>query len=186
VRRSIRSRKCLLVLALAFSVGSAVAAEPPGLSAPLQPAADRAPAPAFVLDDGAGKNVALADYRGKVVLVDFWATECGGCVKEIPWFIEIGDVFKTAGLAVVGVSMDIAYEGLKDANEGWAKVRPWVQAHKVRYPVVMGDDVAMKAYSIEALPVSYLVDRNGRIAAKYPGVVDRENLETNIRALLKE
>jgi peroxiredoxin len=175
-----------VILALALSVGPAIAAEPPGIGAQLQPVANRAPAPAFVLDNGAGKNVALADFRGEVVLVDFWATECGGCVKEIPWFIEIGDVFKSAGLAVIGVSMDIAYEGLKDAKEGWAKVRPWVQAHKVGYPVVMGDDVAMKAYSIEALPVTYLVDRNGRIAAKYPGVVDRENLETNIRALLKE
>jgi len=186
MRRPRLSPQRVVLLALAFSVGSAIAAEPPGISAALKPATDRAPAPASVLDDGAGKHVALADYRGNVVLVDFWATNCGGCVKEIPWFIELGDTFKGAGLTVVGVSMEIPYEGLKDAEEGWTRVRPWVRSHNVDYPVVMGDDGVMKAYLGEALPVTYLVDRHGRIAAQYPGVVDRANLETNIRALLNE
>lgn len=82
--------------------------------------------------------------------------------------------------------MEVQYAGLKSADEGWSKVKPWVQSHRVDYPVVMGDDRVVKAYEIQALPITHLVDRNGRIAATYDGVVDRENIEANIQALLKE
>jgi peroxiredoxin len=163
-----------------------MADDAPGVRAALQPPSARAPASAFVLHNGAGKNVALSDYRGKVVVLDFWATECGGCVKEIPWFIALARKYETAGLVAVGVSMEVQYAGLKSADEGWSKVKPWVQSHRVDYPVVMGDDRVVKAYEIQALPITHLVDRNGRIAATYDGVVDRENIEANIQALLKE
>ena len=183
----IRTRELLFTVALAIAVGSsAVADEVPGVRVALQPAINRPSAPAFVLDNGASKNVALSDYRGKVILLDFWATECGGCVKEIPWFIELVHAYQNSGLVAVGVSMEIQYSGLKNADEGWVKVKPWVRSHDVDYPVVMADDHVVKAYEIQALPVTYLVDRSGRIAAAYPSLVDRENIEANIQALLKE
>jgi peroxiredoxin len=182
----IRRYALLLVAASAVGVASAVADDAPGVRATLQSVSDRAPASAFKLDNGAGKSLALSDYRGKVVVLDFWATECGGCVKEIPWFIALAHKHEAAGLVAVGVSMEVQYSGLKNTDEGWNRVTPWVQSHRVDYPVVMADDGVVKAYEIQALPVTYLLDRNGRIAATYAGLVDRENIEANIQALLKE
>jgi peroxiredoxin len=163
-----------------------MADQAPGVRAALHAPTDRAPASAFKLDNEAGKSIALSDYRGKVVVLDFWATECGGCVKEIPWFIALAHKYDAAGLVAVGVSMEVQYSGLKNADEGWNRVKPWVQSHRVDYPVVIADDGVVKAYEIEALPVTYLVDRNGRIAATYAGLVDREDIENNIQALLRE
>jgi len=183
---AIRKHELLLAAALAVSVGPSLADEAPGVRSALEPAGGRTLAPAFVLDNGAGKNVALADYRGKVVLLDFWATECGGCVKEIPWFVDLTRTYAGAGLVALGVSMEIQYAGLKSVDEGWSKVKPWVKSHDVPYPVVMADAGVAKAYAIQALPVTYLVDRNGRIAATYEGLVDRQNIDANIQALLKE
>jgi len=76
--------------------------------------------------NSSGKNVNLSDFHGKVVLLDFWATDCGGCKLEIPWYMEFDRAYKSKGLAVVGVSMDILYEGLKNAEQGWTKVKPFV------------------------------------------------------------
>jgi hypothetical protein len=87
---------------------------------------------------------------------------------------------------VVGISMDILYEDLKGPAEAWELVNPFVKTHDVDYPILMGDDGITKRYSVEALPVTYLIDNRGRIAAKYVGIVDRSNLEANIRALLVE
>lgn len=120
------------------------------------------------------------------MLLDFWATECGGCKVEIPWFMEMAAAWKGQPVAVVGVSMDVLYENLKDASEGWGKVKPFVREHGVNYPILMGDDAVTKSYDIQALPATYLIDRKGRIAATYVGVVNREDVEANIKALLGE
>ena len=80
--------------------------------------------------------------------------------------------------------MDILYEDLKGPAEAWSLVNPFVAAHKVDYPVLMGDDGITKRYSVNALPVTYLIDRRGRIAATYVGIVDRANIEANIKTLL--
>jgi peroxiredoxin len=162
------------------------AADPRTVRAPLQPTAARKLAPVFKLQDASGKTVRLSDYRGKVVLLDFWATECGGCRLEIPWFTKLDLAYRNKGLAVVGVSMDILYENLKDVREAWGKVKPFVRAQQINYPILMGDDPMTKLYSIEALPATYLVDTHGRIAATYVGVVDQDNSEANIKALLLE
>jgi peroxiredoxin len=181
------SRPALLSLAAILLVAlSAEAAEPGAVRAPIQRVQDRKPAPDFRLEDAAGKIVRLSNYRGKVVLLDFWATECGGCVREIPWFIDLARAYRKKGLAVTGVSVDILYEDLKDSQEAWRRVKPFVQAHQVNYPVLMGDDRVTKPYDIQALPATYLIDKRGRIAATYIGLVDKENLEANIQAVLKE
>ncbi len=143
-------------------------------------------APAFGLKDATGRTVRLADYRRRVVLVNFWATTCGGCVKEMPWFMEFSRTYKGKGLSVLGLSMEVPYSDLKTADEGWQRVKPFVLAKGVNYPVLMADEVTWSGYSIGAMPATFLVDRQGRIAATYVGVVDRGNIEANIRALLNE
>jgi len=82
--------------------------------------------------------------------------------------------------------MDIPYESLKDAAEGWSRVTPFVQSHRVNYPILMADDAVAKAYRITALPMTYLIDRKGRVAAEYLGLVNKDDIERNIKALLTE
>jgi peroxiredoxin len=156
------------------------------IRAALEPQSLRKTAPDFVLLDASGKSVSLSSFRGKPLLLDLWATKCGGCIKEIPSFIEVHHSYAVKGLAVVGISMDVLYEDLKGPAEAWELVNPFVKAHNVDYPILMGDDGITKRYSVEALPITYLIDNRGRIAAKYVGIVDRSNLEANIRALLVE
>lgn len=156
------------------------------IRAALEPQPVRKAAPDFVLLDASGKSVSLSSFRGKPLLLDLWATKCGGCIKEIPSFIEVHHTYAGKGLAVVGVSMDILYEDLKGPADAWSLVNPFVRTQKVDYPILMGDDGITKRYSVDALPVTYLIDSRGRIAAKYVGIVDRANLESNIRVLLTE
>jgi peroxiredoxin len=141
---------------------------------------------AFSLRDASGRAVRLADYRGKVLLLNFWATDCGGCRLEIPWLAEIDQAYKSKRVAVAGISMDISYEDLKGAAEAWARVKPFIQAHQISYPILMGDTDVTKPYDIHALPVTYLIDSSGRIAATYIGLIDKQNVEANINALLTE
>jgi peroxiredoxin len=155
--------------------------------APLTPSADRKPAPAFQLMTEDGTKTQMSDYRGKVLLLNFWATDCGGCVLEIPSFIEIEKAYKGNGFSAVGVSMDISYEDLKNADEAWARVKPFAAKHGMNYPIAMGDDAISKAYALNSFPATYLIDKSGRIAVAYVGVViNKDNVETNIKNLLLE
>ena len=151
------------------------------------PPANRKPAPPFQLVAEDGKKIQTSDYRGRVLLLNFWATDCGGCVIEIPSFIELEKTYKDKAFTAVGVSMDISYENLKDANEAWGRVRPFIAKHGVNYPIAMGDDAISKAYSLNAFPATYLIDKSGKIAAAYVGVlINKESIATNINSLLSE
>ena len=174
------------LVAVLLGAGSTGAADPPAVRAVLQPVKQRRPASAFTLIDDAGKKVTLSAYRGKVLLLNFWATECGGCRVEIPYFIEFALAYRKNGLAVVGVSLDVSYENLKDSDEGWSRIKPFVRTYKVNYPILMGNDQVMKLYDIQALPLTYLIDRRGRIAATYTSLVDKNDIETNLKTLLVE
>ena len=155
--------------------------------AALTPSASRKPAPTFRLVTEAGTKLRISDYRGKVVLLNFWATDCGGCVLEIPSFIELEKAYKDKGFSAIGVSMDISYEDLKDANEAWGRVRPFMAKHGINYTIAMGDDTISKAYALNAFPATYLIDKSGRIAVAYVGVVvNKDNVATNIKSLLAE
>ena len=147
----------------------------------------RQTAPDFVLKDGSGKSVRLSDYRGTVVLLDFWATKCGGCVEEIPMFIQVAHAYRGKGLRAIGVSEDIIYENLPGGSaQAWGQVKSFVRDHNISYPVVVDDVEVHRSYNITALPLTYLIDVRGRVAATYTGVVDRANLEANITQLLSE
>jgi cytochrome c biogenesis protein CcmG/thiol:disulfide interchange protein DsbE len=145
--------------------------------APLQPAATRRPAPEFVREDAAGAPVRLADLRGKVVLLNFWATSCHGCQEEIPWFVEYEKTYGSSGLTVIGASVD---------KEGWEAVRPYLAKKHLNYPIVIAGEDLQKTYGLENLPVTILIDRSGRIATTYSGVVDRKGCAAELQALLRE
>lgn len=139
-------------------------------------ASDRKPAPDFELKDVNGKTIRLSDYRGQVVLLNFWATWCGPCKIEIPWFVEFQRTYKDRGFTVIGVSVD---------EDGWDAVRPFLEARQVNYPVVVSTpEVEMKYGGVEALPMSFLIDRDGLIASTHVGLVTKKTYEEEIRQLL--
>jgi len=161
-----------LMIASAFLIGStALPADPRA------PATPRKEAPSFSLDDSEGKTIKLADFQGKVVLLDFWATWCHGCMTEIPWFMEFQDKYKTDGLAVIGVSVD---------DDGWKSVKPFLAERKFNYTIVVGNQDLKKLYSVEAPPVAVLIDREGKIAETHAGVVEKDSFEKEITELLRE
>src|SRR6266699_2265320 len=111
---------------------------PPSVSAAsVKPDKDRKDAPDFTLKDADGKVVHLSDYKGKVVLLDFWATWCGPCKIEIPWFMEMQRKNKEKGFEVLGIAMD---------DEGWEVVKPFVADLNVNYRVVIGNDATAEIY----------------------------------------
>ena len=139
---------------------------------------ERKPAPDFALKDADGKTVRLSDYKGKVVLLDFWATWCGPCKLEIPWFTDMEHARKDKGFEVLGVSMD---------DNGWEDVKPFLAELKVNYRVVIGDDAVANAYGgVDSLPTTFLIDKQGRIAAIHVGLTGRKEFEDGVDALLQE
>lgn len=143
----------------------------------LAPTSQRKAAPNFSLKDADGKEVHLADYHGKVVLLDFWATWCGPCRIEIPWFTDMERQMKDKGFAVIGVSMD---------DEGWKVVKPFMSEMKINYRVLLGNDDAAHAYGgLDALPTTFLIDREGKIAAVHVGLTSRKDFEDGIQKLLQ-
>jgi len=154
----------------------ATVADQPGIRAALVPAIERSPAADFSLNDASGNTAKLKDYRGKVVLLDFWATWCTGCKQEIPWFSEFQSKYGAKGFAMLGVSLD---------QEGWKIVKPFVAQAKVPYRILLGDDPMAQRYGIQNLPDTFLIDQRGRVAAAYKaGIVDKDDVEANIRAVL--
>lgn len=137
---------------------------------------DRKPAPAFTLKDSSGEQVKLADYKGKVVLLNFWATWCGPCQVEIPWFEEFEQKYKNRDFAVLGVSFD---------DDGWKSVRPFMTEHKINYRIMIGSDEMSQLYGgVDSLPTSFIIDRSGRIAATHVGLVDKRDYQDEILKLL--
>jgi peroxiredoxin len=146
-------------------------------SAAITTAALRKSAPDFTLNDATGAAVKLSAYRGKVLLLDFWATWCTGCKVEIPWFMEFQTTYRDQGFSAIGVALD---------DEGWKTVKPYVDAHPFNYSVIVGDLDFAKAYGVRSLPVTLLIDRDGRIADTHDGIVDKSVWEEEIRTLLQE
>jgi len=139
---------------------------------------ERKPAPEFTLTDANGKSVKLSDYRGKVVLLNFWATWCGPCTLEIPWFIEFQQEYKSRGFEVLGISMD---------DDGWAAIKPYVAEHKMNYRVLLGNDSVSELYGgVDALPTSFIIDRDGKIASVHVGLAGKSEYIDEIQSLLGE
>ncbi|MGA7414692.1 MAG: TlpA disulfide reductase family protein [Bryobacteraceae bacterium] len=149
----------------------------PPVEAQVRPTKDRKTAPDFSLKDENGKTVKLSDYRGKVVLLNFWATWCGPCKVEIPWFMEFEQQYKDKGFAVLGVAMD---------DEGWQAVKPYLSERKVNYRILLGNDSVTQLYGgVDSLPTTFVIDKDGRIASAHVGLVGKNEYAGEIQALLK-
>ncbi len=144
----------------------------------ITPVNARKPAPDFTLNNASGTPVRLSSYRGQVVLLNFWATWCGGCKVEIPWLIDFERTYQTRGLTVLGVSFD---------DDGWKLVRPFIAAKHINYPVMIGDSHIADLYGgVGALPVTFIIDKSGRIAHEHVGVAAKIDYQTEMEKLLRE
>ena len=146
-------------------------------AASAKPDHERKAAPDFKLKDADGQTVSLSDYRGKVVLLNFWATWCGPCALEIPWFEEFEQKYKSQGFEVLGVSMD---------DDGWPAVKPYIAAHRINYRVLLGNDSVGQLYGgLDALPTTFVLDREGRIAfTPHVGLINKDEYLSEIQELL--
>jgi peroxiredoxin len=130
----------------------------------------------FVLKNMDGQDVRLADFKGKPLLLNFWATWCTPCKAEIPYFVEFADKYKAQGFSVVGISVD------DEAQD----IRTFATDYKVTYPLLVGrdrDDVARAFEAGDFIPVSWLIRRDGTIQAKVSGIHDRAWFEQQILAM---
>lgn len=131
-----------------------------------------ASADSFVFKDMQGQQQRLQDYRGKWVLVNFWATWCPPCLEEIPDLIALYDAHRNKDLVVIGVALD----STKDS------VVEFVAKKKISYPVVFGDyDLASQVGDVEALPTTYLYDPTGKLVSYQQGMVTRSSVESYIK-----
>jgi peroxiredoxin len=133
-------------------------------------------APDFSLPELSGQELSLSDYRGRVVLLDFWATWCDPCREETPSFVELQNKYRDRGFQIIGVSMD-------DTPE---PVHEFYRQFKMNYPVVMGNARTGELYGgVLGLPIAFLVGRDGRIYTKHIGAVDIALLQKEILSLLQ-
>jgi thiol-disulfide isomerase/thioredoxin len=175
--RSPAHSAALALAAAALFATAGCSGQPRPAKAAVKPAKDRQAAPDFTLKDASGQTVKLSQFKGKVVLLNFWATWCGPCKIEIPWFIAFEKQYKDRGFAVVGVAMD---------EDGWDVVKPYIETRQVNYRVVMGDDVVAQLYGgVESLPTTFLIDREGRVASVHIGLVSKSTYQHDIDLLME-
>lgn len=136
----------------------------------------KTPAPEFSLKTSDGKTVQMSKLRGKVVVVNFWATWCGPCRYEIPDFIDVYSKTKEKGLEIVGISLD---------EQGWEVVLPFLDKNKINYPVVVASPrEARKWGRIQYIPTTFIVDKQGFIVDTHTGVMTKDALLKKITPLL--
>lgn len=145
-----------------------------GLASCGEPAGSRQ-APGLVLPDLAGKTVDLTSFRGKPVLINFWATWCDTCRAEMPDLEALHVRLSPKGVVILGVSMD---------ENSYAAVPPFLKEHKITFPIVISDRKASAAYAVRVLPAAFLIDPKGRIARRWVGALDIRATENDILALL--
>ncbi len=138
----------------------------------------RKPAPAWELKDVEGKVVKLSDFKGRVVILDFWATWCPPCRAEIPGFVALQKQYGEKGLTIIGVSLD---------EKGPKVVKPFMKKYSINYPIVMGDTKTQNAYGgIEGIPTTFVIDGDGMIVSKHVGFAEKSVFEKELKPLLKK
>ena len=135
-------------------------------------------APDFSLRSVEGKKVSLSDYKGKAVLINFWATWCAPCKIEMPWLVALRKQYASQGFEILGVSED-------DADTPRTKLAKFGQEEGLNYPLLVGDDAVSRKYGgVEFLPTSYVVGRDGKIVAETAGLVSKDEVEASIKKAL--
>ncbi len=135
-------------------------------------------APQFTLKDIDGKNVNLNDYKDKVIILDFWATWCPPCRKEIPDFIALQNEYGKKGLQIIGIAVD---------RGGIKSVKPFYKKMGINYQVLISDGkVDLKYGGIQAIPTTFVIDKNGKIVKKYVGFQPKATFEKEIKGLLSK
>ena len=154
------------------------AADVPQYVSPLQ----SKPAPDFTLEDLGGRKVSLASYKGKAVLINFWATWCAPCKIETPWLIELRKQYASQGFEILGVSADDLDLGDKQKlSEEKKEIAQTAQQMHIPYPVLIDGDAISKPYGgVDELPTSFFVDRKGTVVAAQMGLTSKAEIETNI------
>jgi thiol-disulfide isomerase/thioredoxin len=136
------------------------------------------PAPDFSLDTLDGKAIRLSDFRGQAVLLNFWATWCGPCKIEMPWFVELQKQYGREGLQVVGVAMD-------DSSK--EDIEKFVKQMGVNYPILLGKEAVGQDYGgVNVLPTTFFIDRNGRIVGREFGLQSRSVFVDHIKQALAQ
>ncbi len=135
------------------------------------------PAPDFALNNLAEKKVSLENFRGKVVLLDFWATWCKPCVKSMPALQKLHDQFASKNFTVLGISTD---------EDGKKKVEAFIKKHKIAYPILLDAEAnpAWEAYKVKVVPMMFLVDPKGQIVRQWVGEADMKDVENAIAGLV--
>jgi cytochrome c biogenesis protein CcmG/thiol:disulfide interchange protein DsbE len=147
-------------------------------------------APVFTLVDLSGKKVSLADYKGKAVMINFWATWCGPCRIETPWIVELRQKYAAQGFEVLGIDTE-GDDLKKDDKAGWAKAtaaaNKFATEEKIPYPVLLdGDSISRDYGGLDNLPTSLFVDRKGVVAAAQVGLTSEQDIESKIRKALSQ
>jgi peroxiredoxin len=131
-------------------------------------------APPFTLKTQDGRKVSLADYKGKAVLVNFWATWCVPCKLEMPWFVDLEKQYAAQGFEILGVN--------EDDEKDHGQIEKFTKKIGVNYPILLGNDTISKAYGgIEVLPTSFYVGRDGKVVEEAAGLISRDEIEANIK-----
>jgi cytochrome c biogenesis protein CcmG/thiol:disulfide interchange protein DsbE len=139
---------------------------------------NRKMAPDFTLNDSTGKLVSLSEFRGQVVLLNFWATWCAPCRVEIPLLAGLQQAYRDRGFVVLGIALD---------EDGWNVVRPYADAKKINYRVMVADDKISDVFGgLKAVPTTLIIDKYGRIAATHIGLCQKSEYEGDIKAVLNE
>ena len=146
------------------------------------------PAPEFALEDLSGKKVSLSSYKGKALLINFWATWCGPCKLETPWLVDLRNQYAAKGFEILGVSTDeIDRSDKQSFGEEKKEIASFVEQNHMPYPVLIEGDSLSKLYGgLDAMPTSFFVDSSGTIVAAQMGITSKEDLENNIRRTLKD
>jgi peroxiredoxin len=144
------------------------------------------PAPEFSLEDLSGKKVSLASYKGKAVLINFWATWCGPCKLETPWLVDLRNQYAAQGFEILGVSTDdIDRDDQQRFSEEKKEIARFAQQMHMPYPVLIDGDKLSQPYGgLDAMPTSFYLDRDGTVVSARLGLTSKDDIEANIRKAL--
>lgn len=160
------------MISVLFIVGSLLISPGQASAGDVQPARE---APDFTLSDTDGKRISLSDFKGKVILIDFWATWCPFCRESIPILGSLYNDYKDKGLEIIGIALE--YDGGKG-------LKRFAEQKNITYTLLIGNEKLATEYSAYGVPTRFLINREGKIVEKFVGFQDKEIFESAIKQLL--